>query len=454
MPSGRGRQVLARLAVMGALSLTILVVGWLLFSSGDGYRLTLTLDNASQLVRGNQVKVGGVPVGTITKIELADDARAEIEIEITDDELTPLHKGTTAEVRSTSLSGIANRYVAVIPGPNSEDELEEGTRLPARNVQSEVDLDEVLNTLSPEVLEDLRSTVRGLGGSVANRGRELEEAIHALNPALSQTRATAEEVARDEDRFARFLVESAAVVNAVASRSDDLERLVPATGSALSAVASRTAEFDDSLRRLPPTLRLTNTTLVNLRGLLGDLRPVIAEARPAAPLLTETLTRLRPVARRGRQVIPALRRLIDRPGGQDLTGVLRTMPSLQQPAEDAFGSGVKSVDESIHIVRELRPYVPDLLAGPIRGFGGTTAMFYDANGRYTRISFQGSGFSLAPGTNQLVPLPPSEGNAAFLGYRSGIRNRCPGAGTQRNPDGSNPWLERPDFPCDESETPP
>ena len=452
MPVGRRGQVLARLVTAGALIAALVVIATLLFSAGSSYKLRLTLDNASQLVTGNQVKVGGVPVGTITKIELGDDARAQIELKIDDDKLTPLHRGTTAEIRSTSLSGIANRYVALLPGPNSAPEIADGGSLPARDAQSEVDLDAVLNTLDPAALHDLQLTVQGLGAAFEGRGRELAEAAHALNPALSQTAATAREVVRDEPRFARFLLESADVVGAVASRRADLERLVPAAGSTLSAIASRTAELDDSLRRLPPTLRKTNTTLVNLRALLTDLRPVVREARPVAPLLTETLTRLRPVARSGVAVIPRLRRLIDRPGGQDLIGILATMPSLERAAVPAFESGVSTTNDGLPILRDARPYTPDLLAGPIRGFGGTTSMFYDANGRYTRISFNGSGFTLAPGTNQLVPVPPSEGGLA--GYRSDLHNRCPGAATQPHPDGSNPFLDRPGFPCDPAETPP
>jgi phospholipid/cholesterol/gamma-HCH transport system substrate-binding protein len=450
LPLDRRATVLARLLTFGALVAGILVVAWLMFGSGEPYRLTLTLDNASQLVKGNQVKVGGVAIGTVNRIDLADDGRAEVEIQVDDDELTPFHRGTRAEVRSTSLSGIANRYVAILPGPNNEKEIASGGDLPARDAQAEVDLDELLNTLDPETLADLRAMVQGLGGAVVDRGREIEAGIRALNPALSQTAATADEVVRDEGRFARFLVESAAVVSAVASRSPDLQRLVPATGQTLSAVASRTAELDDALRRLPPTLRQTNTTLVNLRALLTDLRPAIREARPVAPLLTETLTRLRPVARRGVTVIPALRRLIDRPGGQDLTGVLATMPSVEAVAVPAFESAVKTVDDALPIVRELRPYTPDFV-GYLNGFGGTMSGYYDANGRYTRISFQGNGFTLAPGTNQLVPLSPDQ--FSLDGYRHGLRNRCPGAATQPHPDGSNPYLERPDFPCDPSETP-
>jgi len=446
MPLGRRSKVLTRLLTLAGLTLAIFGVAWLLFASGESYRVTITLDNASQLVKGNHVKVGGVPVGTVSKLELGDDARAQIELEITDDELTPLHEGSTAEVRSTSLSGIANRYVALKPGPNDERKIEDGGSLPAESAESEVDLDAVLNTLTPEALDDLRRAVHGLGTGVGERGAELEAAIEALNPALSQTAATAREIVRDEPRFTRFLLDSARVVESVASRSDDLDRLVPATGQTLSAIASRTAELDSSLHALPPTLRDANTTLVNLRALVADLRPAVREARPVAPLLTETLTRLRPVARAGVRVIPSLRRLIDRPGGEDLVGVLRAMPGLEREAVPAFDSAVAAVEDLLPIVKELRPYTVDFVGGPYRGFGGTNASYYDANGHYQRISFVGSGFTLAPGLGGLVLQPPEDGGVA--GYETFQRNRCPGAATQPHPDRSNPWRETPGFPCD------
>ncbi len=202
MPTGRRSQALTRLLTLIVLAIAVVVLAVVLFSSGESYRVTLTLDNASQLVTGNQVKVGGVAVGTVSKLELGDDAQALVEIEITDDELTPLHRGSTAEVRSTSLSGIANRYVALKPGPNDEEKIEDGGAIAAIDAESEVDLDAVLNTLTPSALADLRALVGGLGASVDGRGKELEAAITALNPALAQTAATAREIVRDEPRFA------------------------------------------------------------------------------------------------------------------------------------------------------------------------------------------------------------------------------------------------------------
>ena len=65
---------------------------------------------------------------------------------------------------------------------------------------------------------------------------------------------------------------------------------------ATGAVAQESTALESVLERLPPTLRRTNTTLVNLRSLLDDARPLVREARPAAPLLTDFLQRLQPLA--------------------------------------------------------------------------------------------------------------------------------------------------------------
>jgi hypothetical protein len=235
----------------------------------------------------------------------------------------------------------------------------------------------------------------------------------------------------------------------VGSRSSQLERLVPAAGSSLGAIADNATSLDELLRLLPPTLREANTTLVNLRAAIGDLRPMVRDARPATPI-NELLTRLQPVARRVTVVVPRLRSLIDRGGPEDLLGVLRTMPSLADATVPAVRSGVRTVRSALPIVEQLRAYAPDYTGGQLEGYGGAASLYYDANGRFTRISAQGSGYTL---NNQgtLVPQPPTVGG--LTGYRSGLASRCPGAATQAAPDKSNPWHPGHGFPCRASEDP-
>ena len=75
-----------RLITAAAVVLAIAALVWVLFlSGGSSYQVTLTLDNASQLVKGNQVKVGGVAVGSVDSIELGHDAQARMTLAIDDE---------------------------------------------------------------------------------------------------------------------------------------------------------------------------------------------------------------------------------------------------------------------------------------------------------------------------------------------------------------------------------
>ena len=125
-----------------------MLVALLMFGGGGGYRVTATFENAGQLVKGNQVRVGGRPVGTIEKIELNDSAQAEVEMTVEDD-VAPLHRGTEATIRATSLSGIANRYVSLQPGPNDAGQIDSGGRIDADDTSAPVDLDQLFNALDP-----------------------------------------------------------------------------------------------------------------------------------------------------------------------------------------------------------------------------------------------------------------------------------------------------------------
>jgi len=423
----------------------------------------VTLDNAGQLVKGNQVKVGGRPVGLVEDIELQDDARARIEVSI-EDELAPLHQGSVMTLRATSLSGIANRYLALEPGRNDEPEIPDGGEIPAEDGREAVDLDQLLNTLDAQTQRDVQAFVQGAADAFADEptggdddeatllaARQANAGLESLNPALSQSAQTFRALLRDQEDLERFIVRSAEVVEDVSARPEHLDPLVGNTLGAVGALARESAALESSLRRLPPTLRKTNTTLVNLRATLGDARPLVRDARPVAPLLSDAFDQLRPFGRAARPVVSDTRAVIDRTGSRaDLLGVLDGLVRLSRTAVPAFDSTVKTVEDALPIVREARPYVPDVIGGLFNGFGGTTGGYYDANGHYARISFQGSAVTLT-GLGSLVPRPPED--QGLTGFRTDVAKRCPGAGTQAAEDGSNPFIDTPDFPCDREDDP-
>ena len=152
----------ARVIALAALVVAVALAALAMFGNGDSYRVKAVFQNAGQLVNGNEVRVGGRPVGQISDIELNDSAQAVVTMEVEDD-LAPLRAGTQATIRATSLSGIANRYVSIHPGPNTRDEIPDGGTIPADRTAAPVDLDVLFNTLDDRTREGLRNVIRGSG---------------------------------------------------------------------------------------------------------------------------------------------------------------------------------------------------------------------------------------------------------------------------------------------------
>jgi phospholipid/cholesterol/gamma-HCH transport system substrate-binding protein len=159
----------ARAIALAALAVAAVLVAMLLLGGGDKTSYKLRFQNAGQLVKDNDVQIGGRRIGSVRKINLTDDNQAEIDIEVSD-EFAPLRSGTRAVIRATSLSGIANRYIALTPGPNNAKKLEDGAVLPLTDTTTIVDLDQLFNTLDPR-LALAAARHRRVGDAVRGQGQ-------------------------------------------------------------------------------------------------------------------------------------------------------------------------------------------------------------------------------------------------------------------------------------------
>src|SRR5207237_9950687 len=135
---------------------------------GGSYSVSATFENAGQLVKGNNVEVGGRPIGTIQSISLDGSGQARIKMSVGSG-FDPLHEGTTAVIRATSLSGIANRYVELHPGPNSAPKIHSGDEIGSDRTQAPVDLDQLFNTLDPKTRKGLSNLIRGSATQYSKR---------------------------------------------------------------------------------------------------------------------------------------------------------------------------------------------------------------------------------------------------------------------------------------------
>jgi phospholipid/cholesterol/gamma-HCH transport system substrate-binding protein len=438
----------ARAAAAGALVLAAALALWLFVLGGNGgTEYTLLFKSAGQLVPDDHVNIGGRPVGVVRDIELTDDNQAAVRIEV-EEPYAPLREGTEAVIRLTSLSGVANRYVALTPGPGMSPELPDGATLTTEATTDVVDLDQIFNMLDERTSGDLADVIQGFATQYGGKGEETAESIRYFNPLLSSARRLSQQLTEDEGTLTRFLVDSSRAVTALAERRDDLAALVGNADTTAAAIGDENVALAQALGLLPTTLRRANTTFVNLRSTLDDLEVLVDASKPATRELAPFLRELRPLLREARPTIRDLRTAVRRPGeDNDLVEATRELPRLQRVASPAFRNGREALEDLQPVLEFIRPYTPDLV-GWFRDFGQGAAS-YDANGHYARIQPMFSAFSFVdnPAGGLLLPRPPQE---RLDGLESGVIRRCPGAATQQPADDSAPFTDGGELDCDPS----
>jgi phospholipid/cholesterol/gamma-HCH transport system substrate-binding protein len=429
----------------------VAVVAWLLLRGTSGTTYKLRFQNAGQLVKDDDVQVGGRRIGSVRDIKLTNDNQAEITVKVGND-YAPLHEGTTAVIRATSLSGIANRYIALTPGPNSNPALPDGATLTQNTTTSIVDLDQLFNTLDPKTRKALQDVIQGSATWYDGRGVEANAATKYFSPAISSTRRVVNELISQQQVLSDFLRNTSRTAGAIAARRNDLSALVANTNTTATAIADENASFNQALALLPGTLRKANTTFVNLRSTLDDLDPLVAASKPATKDLARFLTDLRPLLVEAEPTIGDLNTLVHQPGAaNDLTDLLNQAPALERAAKPSFAHSIQALQQLTPVLKFIRPYTPDFI-GWLRDFG-QGASNYDANGHFARIQpiFNAYSFSDTPAGGTLTPIPASQ---RFAGLEKAVK-RCPGAASQAPADGSAPWRDTDGtLDCDASLVPP
>jgi phospholipid/cholesterol/gamma-HCH transport system substrate-binding protein len=444
-PPRRARNM--RVAAIGALAAVVVILLVLVLAGGKRATYQLIFPEAGQLVRGDQVQVGGVPVGSIKDITLLSNYNVRITINV-ESSLAPLHEGTIAEIRVPSLSSVANRYIALSPGPNNRPSLPSGSTLPTTATHGVVDLDQLFGIFNAKTRKGLQNLIKGSAEQYAGVAPQLQIDSRYFPPALSAFDHVLAELGRNQTTFSDFLVESAKATTVLAGRSQQLTELVSHADTTFAALAPQQSNLTSGIKALPTFFREGNRTFEQLPATLADLTKLVDVSKPNTKNLAQFVTKLRPLVVAATPVVGDFSEAISKPGSSnDLTEVALTLPGLAQTLETASPDGVRSLEESVPITALFGPYTPDL-EGFIRDFGVTGA-YYDANGHYARLSGIFPDFEL--GSNDT--LKPANPTQVVSGLKTGQLRRCPGAGAQPAADGSSPFTDNGQLGCDPTEVP-
>jgi phospholipid/cholesterol/gamma-HCH transport system substrate-binding protein len=442
------------------------IVIFLLLSGGDSpYKVTAHFQNASQLVDGNEVVIGGTAVGLVDEIELGDNGEALVTFHV-DESHAPLPEGTKATVRSFSLSGIANRQIQLTLPPDTgegTEEIPDGGEMTQADTVSEVDLDEIFNTLDDKTVADLKKVIRGFEISYDGVGEQANKGFVYLNPFLSTSRRLFEELTLDERSLEQLIVDGAQLSGAVAAKRDDVAALVTNLNETMGAIGRQRTALASAVSQLPDFMRNFNTTAVNLRATLDDLDPLVDASKPVALKLRPFFSEFRAASANLVPTIQDLDQVIARPGADnDLVELTRLQNPLTKIAigpvrrngkkrAGAFPESVTSLEDSLRQLAFFRAYTPEL-TGWFDDFGHSGIV--DANGGIGRIGTTFNTFIVSPNGLPDVFSPPQ--SAAEQISRLDLDNlqRCPGSNERPAPDGSNPFTDGGTLDCDPSQIPP
>jgi phospholipid/cholesterol/gamma-HCH transport system substrate-binding protein len=426
-PKDGGPFTPARIAVVAGLVVAVAVAAVLMFTGDGGYTVKAEFVNAGQLVKGNQVKVAGTPVGSVKKIDVTNDGHAVVTFSVKD-EYAPLREGTRAIVKQTSLSGIANRFIDLQLGPENGGEIADGGRLGVDHTATAVELDQIFDLLNADTRKSLKGVIKGSAEMLRGRGRQIRAGVRYLNPSLSTGSRLFAELTRDNPLLERFLVDSSKLVTTLAAREDDLSGVVSNLNLTTRALGNQKDALAESIERLPPFMRRANTTFVNLRAALDDVDPLVTASKPVVRRLGPFLDEARGFASGAEPTVKDLRLAIRRRGRRnDLTELMTTFPPLARIALDtrringadrrgAFPETSAALRGAAPTIAIGRPYTNDFV-GWMDDFSDTGG--YDALGGFSRAFINFGEILNGPGP------------------KTGQFRRCPGASEAAAPDGSN-----------------
>jgi virulence factor Mce-like protein len=422
--------------------IALVLVGFFLYSGYSrhipflpkgGEVVTAEFLDASNVRSSTNVRIHGVDVGTVEKIDTIGDGasrKAIVKMRIKDSaDAEVLRSDATASIYWRTLLG-RNMYIELDPGKAS-GELGSAT-IPVDRTQTQVEFDKALEPLDKTGRKAVQQFFDFLddGFQLAAAPRAtidgLAPAMRPLGPAVTALRGQS-----TGDLIAA--VRSTRDVTANLDKIDaKLASLIDNGNVAIGVTAARSADISSTLQIAPGALDVTRREMASLRGTLDRVDPVAEELRPGARVLDDTARSLRPALDDVRPVLrdtkPLLRDLD--PAVQRLqTTARRGTPLIAQlqPTVNRLNEETIPFLDSAHQPSGRKVYQT---VGPTFSALASAGANFDANGH--DIAFQpGAGLRLAEGflpCSVYLNDPSSAQKVTCDGFLKGLNSLFGGGG--------------------------
>jgi phospholipid/cholesterol/gamma-HCH transport system substrate-binding protein len=126
-----------------ATGVLVVLIGNLTFESSRQYKAIFT--DATGVVKGDDIRVAGVKVGSVKSVDIVDRNRARVTFTVRD--ATAVTRSSTATIRYRNLVG--QRYISVTQGVGDTSRMPDGSTIPLSRTQPALDLTTLFNGFKP-----------------------------------------------------------------------------------------------------------------------------------------------------------------------------------------------------------------------------------------------------------------------------------------------------------------
>jgi virulence factor Mce-like protein len=283
--------------LVGAVTVLVVIVAvFLAYNANNGlpfvstYNLKARVPNADALVKGNEVRIGGVRVGivkSVIPVQLADGkVAAELDLSL-DKNAEPLPVDSTITVRPKSALGL--KFLQITPGDSSKG-FKAGATIPVAAAQPEpVDIDEFFGMFDKPTRDAIRQNLAGFGNALAGRGPQINEALGALRRAVVSGQPVLRTLVAPSTDFGGFWEALEALSATVAPVAETQANLFAALDTTFAAFARVSRPYiQETIEKSPPTLDSVNADLPAINPFLHDSARFFAALQPGARSLAET----------------------------------------------------------------------------------------------------------------------------------------------------------------------
>jgi virulence factor Mce-like protein len=283
--------------LVGAVTVLVVIVAvFLAYNANNGlpfvstYNLKARVPNADALVKGNEVRIGGVRVGVVKKVVPVQLANGEVAAELSlslDKNAEPLPVDSTITVRPKSALGL--KFLQVTPG-SSEKGFKAGETIPVTAAKPEpVDIDQFFDMFDEPTRDAIRQNLAGFGNALAGRGPQLNEAIGALRRLVVSGQPILRKLAEPSTDFAGFWRSLSALSATVATVAETQGQMFVALDRTFAAFARVSRPYiQETIEKSAPTLDEVNADLPAIRPFLEDSAKFFTALQPGAKALART----------------------------------------------------------------------------------------------------------------------------------------------------------------------